>query len=250
MDLARIREKSRREREQGSEASSNAATGVATTAELPVEPVPACDTGAIGPVTPAGPPPVDTNFFPPVNARHHSLPRDPLKVIMAGREAAGLDGEGMLLSEEAPATEAPAAREKYLCFKVADEVYGINIMDIKEIIRPRDVTEVPRSPSFVSGVISLRGIIIPIIDMQKRLGLQRQRITGRERVVVVKSSESFSGLVVDEIIQVAGVDGDSIEAAPTVLEGIDRDFVAGIGRTGGNMVIILNLDNITDLNLY
>ena len=140
--------------------------------------------------------------------------------------------------------------QEFLCFKVSDEVYGIDIMDIKELIKPREVTEVPRAPSFVSGIISLRGVIIPIIDMLDRLGLARETVTGRERVIVVRHGESFTGLLVDEIIQVVRIAQEDIEAAPTVLEGIDRDFVSGIGRADGRMVILLNLPNIIDIHLY
>ncbi|MBK5275481.1 MAG: chemotaxis protein CheW [Desulfuromonadales bacterium] len=177
------------------------------------------------------------------------IPRDPVEVILAGREASGCD-EYQTETEEAQSDARAEEYQECLCFRVSDEVYGINIMDIKELIKPREVTEVPRVPSFVSGVISLRGIIIPIIDMPDRLGLARKTVTGRERVIVVRHDESFSGLLVDEIIQVVRIAAGSIEAAPTVLEGIDRDFVTGIGRTGGRMIILLNLENITDIQLY
>lgn len=183
---------------------------------------------------------------PPV---HRIVPRDPLEAILAGREAAGC-GENLPLASEAQAGNEPDNYLEYLCFKVSNEVYGIDIMDIKELIRPREVTEVPRAPSFVSGVISLRGVIIPIIDMLDRLGLARESVTGRERVIVVRQGESFSGLLVDEIIQVVRIAKNDIEAAPTVLEGIDRDFVTGIGRTGSRMVILLNLANIINIHLY
>lgn len=187
--------------------------------------------------------------FPDFAPAPRIVPRDPLEAILAGREAAGC-GEGLQLASEAAAASEPDDYLEFLCFKVSDEVYGVDIMDIKELIKPREVTEVPRAPSFVSGIISLRGVIIPIIDMQDRLGLARETVTGRERVIVVRQGESFSGLLVDEIIQVVRVAKDNIEDAPTVLEGIDRDFVTGIGRTGGRMIIILNLGNIINIHLY
>jgi purine-binding chemotaxis protein CheW len=177
---------------------------------------------------------------------HH---RDPLDVILAGREAAGCDDNLPLVSGEHSQKDSDEYQE-YLCFRVSDEIYGINIMDIKEIIKPREVTEVPRAPSFVSGIISLRGIIIPIIDMLDRLGLPREILTGRERVIVVRHGDVFSGLLVDEIIQVVNITNECMEAAPAVLEGIDRDFVNGIGRADGRMIIILNLETITDIHLY
>jgi purine-binding chemotaxis protein CheW len=175
-------------------------------------------------------------------------PRDPLEVILAGREAACCD-ENLQVVSESLADKQPDVFKEFLCFKVSDEVYGIDIMDIKELIKPREVTEVPRAPSFVSGVISLRGVIIPIIDMLDRLGLARVKVTGRERVIVVRQGDSFCGLLVDEIIQVVRVARNDIEAAPTVLEGIDRDFVTGIGRSDGRMIILLNLANIINIHL-
>ena len=175
--------------------------------------------------------------------------RDPLEVILAGREAAGCE-EDLPLASGGQSETVVNEYQEYLCFRVSDEIYGINIMDIKEIIKPREVTEVPRAPSFVSGIISLRGIIIPIIDMLDRLGLPRETVTGRERVIVVRHGEAFSGLLVDEIIQVVHITKDCFEAAPAVLEGIDRDFVNGIGRADGRMIILLNLENIADIHLY
>jgi purine-binding chemotaxis protein CheW len=123
-------------------------------------------------------------------------------------------------------------------------------MDIKEIIKPREVTEIPRAPKFVSGIISLRGTIIPIIDMRARLGLPRENVIGKERVVVIKHAQSFSGLLVDEVIQVVRINNENMEPAPSVLEGIDRDFVNGIGRSVGRLIIILNLKSIADIHLF
>lgn len=173
----------------------------------------------------------------------------PLEAILAGRAAAGCDGES-ILADDASGEIVAAAAFEFLCFRVSDEIYGINIMDIKEIIKPREVTEVPRAPLFVSGILSLRGTIIPIIDMRVRLGLTREEPTGKERIVVIRSSDSFSGLLVDEVIQVVQVQPGTVEAAPTVMDGIDRDFISGLGRTDGRLIILLNLENIADINLY
>lgn len=182
--------------------------------------------------------------------RHSEKPGtacDPIEVIMAGRAASGCDEEVALADEEL--SSAVAVDLEFLCFRVSDELYGINIMDIKEIIKPREVTEVPRAPAFVTGVLSLRGTIIPIIDMRLRLGLLREHVSGKERIVVIKSNESFSGLLVDEVIQVVRVKKEAVEPAPAVLEGIDRDFVFGIGRSDGRLLIILNLESIADIHL-
>lgn len=173
--------------------------------------------------------------------------RDPIEIILAGRTASGCDEEVALADEEF--VSETVADLEYLCFRVSNELYGINIMDIKEIIKPREVTEVPRAPSFVTGVLSLRGTIIPILDMRLRLGLIREQANGKERIVVIKNNESFSGLLVDEVIRVVRMKKESVEPAPAVLEGIDREFVFGIGRTDGRLLIILNLESVADIHL-
>jgi purine-binding chemotaxis protein CheW len=140
--------------------------------------------------------------------------------------------------------------QELLCFRVAAEKYAVNIMEIKEIIKAREVTEVPRVPDYVTGVLSLRGIIIPVFNMHKRLGHAVVQESGKERIIVVKKGDEFCGVLVDEVIQVARLAAASIEPPPAVLEGIDRDFVNGIGRFDGQMLILLNLGKILDLNLF
>ncbi len=176
-------------------------------------------------------------------------PCSPLEAILAGRRAAGCAEESVPSDDVVTETVVESFLE-FLCFRVSDEIYGINIMDIKEIIKPREVTEVPHAPDFVAGILSLRGTIIPVIDMRIRLGLASNELTGKERIVVIKNnSNSFSGLLVDEVIKVVQVPLDAVEAAPAVLDGINRDFVNGLGRSEGRLIIILNLQNIADIHL-
>lgn len=252
MDLAKIRQKSRQERENHHAEESLPLTDERQVSVVPRDFEPSQQIAAENDFF-EGCDPLSVSTRLPAhlqNVQHSRFtPRDPLGVILAGREAAGCDEYLSDAAGKQPDAIAGGYKE-CLCFRVSNEVYGINIMDIKELIKPRAVTEVPRAPSFVSGVISLRGIIIPIIDMLDRLGLVRETVTGRERVIVVRHAGSFSGLLVDEIIQVVRIASDCIEAAPTVLEGIDRDFVTGIGRADDRMIILLNLENITDIHLY
>jgi len=169
--------------------------------------------------------------------------RTPLDIILAGRFAAGCDHERELVEDDlAP---LPVDYLDFLSFRVSDEVYGINILDIKEIIKQRTVTEVPRAPAFLSGIISLRGTIIPIIYMRERLGLPKVETTGKERIIVIRNQETFYGLLVDEILKVIRVQQQTVEPAPAVLDAIDRDFVSGIGKSDGRLFIILNLATIT-----
>ncbi len=173
---------------------------------------------------------------------------DPLTLILVGRAATRGDAG----TETAVSLAGPSGEEfqELLCFRVACEKYAVDIMEIKEIIKPREVTEVPRVPSYVSGVLSLRGIIIPVIDMHKRLGHDVTEGSGRERIIVVKKGEEFFGVMVDEVIQVVRITPGGIEPPPAVLDEIDRDFVSGIGRFDGEMLILLNLGKVLDINLH
>jgi len=190
--------------------------------------------------------------IPPVQPTHAEAPAlqeyDPLSVLLAGRAAVSI-ADGTKNSAALAGEREEAEFRELLCFRVAEEKYAIDIMEIKEIIKPREVTEVPRMPDFVSGVLSLRGIIIPVFSMHKRLGHDAVEKSGKERIIVVKMGEEFCGVMVDEVIQVAKLDAVTIEPPPAVLEGIDRDFVGGIGSFGGQMLILLNLDKIIDMNL-
>lgn len=172
---------------------------------------------------------------------------DPVATILAGRLSSVAD------DSEATAGEMVSVAddvEEYLCFKVADEEYALSILDIKEIIKPREVTEVPRMPAFISGVISLRGVIIPIMDMRLRLSLPVCQPTGRERVLVLRTPSGFCGVLVDEVIQVVRLKQDAIEGPPAILDGIDREFVMGLGHFDNRMLILLNLESILNLEIH
>jgi purine-binding chemotaxis protein CheW len=254
MDLAKIRKKTRIGRPETAPVDVPHSPGMPSGAPVPTEQEvaprpPAADTGfAAGAMDTTAEASVPPSHEAPRRPRRTG-PFDPIEAILAGRAAAGCNDDPDVEFLELVAAEVNDF-EEFLCFRVSDEIYGINIMQIKEIIKPREVTEVPRSPSFVSGVISLRGVIIPILDMLDRLGLSRGAATGRERVVVVKHGEAFTGLLVDEVTQVVRIAKNSVEPAPAVLEAINREFVAGIGRSEGRMIILLNLDTIADIDLF
>ncbi len=173
---------------------------------------------------------------------------DPVAIMVAGRETAGDAGKMAHVSETPVSVDAAVVR-KFLCFRVASEDYAVNLVEIKEIIKPREVTEVPHAPAFVKGIISLRGIIIPILDMRSRLGFPPAQDSTRERFVIVKKGEGFCGLLVDEVYQVINLDQQPIEKPPAVLEGTDREFVSGIGRRDESIYILIDLEKVLDITL-
>ena len=135
-----------------------------------------------------------------------------------------------------------------LTFTLGSEEYALNIMDIKEIIRPREVTEVPRSPDYILGIFSLRGTIIPVLDVNMRLGLARGEKKPQNRVIVVKYRDHFFGLHVDNVVQVLDIPLSRIEPPPEILGGVEGEFLRGIGRIDERLIILLNLGRILKLD--
>lgn len=239
MDIAEIRKKAQREREGRHEEPRATPPSVASPTTLPE----GIDDG------------FDNEFFPeeliPASFAPAVPPvvRDPLAVILEGRRAALVD-EVLPVDTDTEVLHETADSLEILCFRVADEVYGIDIMELKEIIKPRETTEVPHAPPFIAGVISLRGIIIPVFVLRERLGMCREEAGGKERIIVVKKGEGLCGVLVDEVTQVVRIAADTVEHPPAVLDGIDREFVSGIGRHEGKIVILLAMENVLDVSLF
>jgi len=138
---------------------------------------------------------------------------------------------------------------QWLTFSLGSEEYALDIGDIREIIKPREITDLPRVPDFILGIISLRGVIIPVFDLKMRLKLGAVEISSESRIIVCQHEDRFAGLVVDNLNQVVSLSGQGIEPPPAVLSGLDRDMVKGVGRYQGRMLILLNLSNVLDAEL-
>ncbi|UCG39269.1 MAG: chemotaxis protein CheW [bacterium] len=134
-----------------------------------------------------------------------------------------------------------------LTFMLSGEEYALNIMDIKEIIRPKEATEVPRTPEYILGILSLRGTIIPIFDVNIRLGLKGGEPGSQNRIVVVKWREHLYGLLVDSVVQVLDIPIGMIEPPPEILGGVEGDFLRGVGKMDDRLIILLNLGRILDV---
>ncbi|MBW2689867.1 MAG: purine-binding chemotaxis protein CheW [Deltaproteobacteria bacterium] len=136
---------------------------------------------------------------------------------------------------------------QYLAFHLSDEEYALDIRQINEIIKVREFTDIPRAPEFVLGIISLRGVIVPVFDLRQRLNLGSSELMSTSRIVVCLLDEVTVGLMVDSINQVVDLSDEDVEPPPGVLSGLDREMVAGIGRYQGRMIILLNLPRVLDI---
>jgi len=137
---------------------------------------------------------------------------------------------------------------KYLTFALDKEEYAIEILRVNQIIRLQEITAVPRTPSFVRGVINLRGMIIPIIDLRKKFSMSEHIDTERTCIVVIQLEQADKkvnmGVVIDEVREVLEIPACDIEATPDFGAGIDTDFIMGIAKTGKNVKILLDISKV------
>lgn len=250
MELARIRNKALAEEREVAASTEEGQSG-GTPDELLPQPASRPEMQEMATSKPDLPETAVVQFPELSPVRDAASPRrfDPLAVILAGRALAETAGMGEQQQKSAAlAGETEQGFEEFLCFNLGNEEYGINLMEIKEIIKPRELTEVPRTPDFVDGVLSLRGVIVPVLDMRRRLAMPPAQDRVLERIVIVRHDECLTGLRVDRINGVLRILDDNREQAPGVLEGAAREFVSGIGRCSGRMIIILDVGSIIDFS--
>jgi purine-binding chemotaxis protein CheW len=137
---------------------------------------------------------------------------------------------------------------KYLTFSLAGEEYGIGILKIKEIIGMMPITTVPRTPSFVKGVINLRGKVIPVVDLRLKFGMEEMGYTERTCIIVVEirgeRGSVLIGIVVDSVSEVLNIKGADIEETPTFGARLDTDYILGMAKMNGGVKILLDIDKV------
>lgn len=145
--------------------------------------------------------------------------------------------------------EAVALPGKYLTFCLAGENYGLEILRVQEIVGLLPVTRVPRMPSFVAGVVNLRGRVIPVVDLRLAFGLARSEMSERNCIIVVRvkrasGRSAVMGVLVDEVSDVVDLVGDVIEETPEFGASIDTSFIKGVGRSDERVLLLLDIDRV------
>jgi purine-binding chemotaxis protein CheW len=143
-------------------------------------------------------------------------------------------------------------QQQYLTFVLGGEAYAMGILAIKEIIEYGNLTEVPRMPPFIRGVINLRGAVVPVIDLSARFGKQATKVTRRTCIVIIEvaSGEETQdvGVMVDAVNAVLEIPPQEIEPPPSFGANIRTDFISGMGKVNGKFVIILNVQNVLSVD--
>jgi purine-binding chemotaxis protein CheW len=145
--------------------------------------------------------------------------------------------------------KAAEATEHLATFFLSGEEYGVDVRLVQEIIRVSEITQVPRAPEFIKGVINLRGRVIPVLDLKRKLGLGEVVAARQSRIVVVKVRDRLVGLLVDGASQVLKVPVASVEAAPEEVVEIDANYLRGVAKLENRLIILMDLAKVLALEL-
>lgn len=133
---------------------------------------------------------------------------------------------------------------KVIVFALANEEYGIEVEKVKTIERMMPLTRVPKTFNFVKGVINLRGVVVPVIDLRGRFGLPESEFTDNSRIVIVSVGEMEVGMIVDSANDVIDVDSDLIQDPPEIVGGIRAKYLRGVAKVGERLLVLLNLKEV------
>ena len=146
--------------------------------------------------------------------------------------------------EENKLMEEDTQHGRFLTFTLEDEVYGIEIKYVTEIIGIQSITKVPEVPDYVKGIINLRGKIIPVIDVRLKFGKQPMEYDDRTCIVVIDITEVSVGLIVDNVDEVLTIDDQDIAAPPANKTGFENKYIKGIGKAGERVQLLLDCERL------
>jgi len=137
---------------------------------------------------------------------------------------------------------------KFLVFELSDEYYAVSVQATREIIRIMEITDVPKAPPFIKGVINLRGKIIPVIDLRIKFGLAEKQYDEKTCIIILEINEEEKsrpmGVIVDTVSEVLNIQDDEIAPPPEFNNQDQMDFLYGIGKIKDRIIWLLNLDKI------
>jgi purine-binding chemotaxis protein CheW len=134
---------------------------------------------------------------------------------------------------------------KVIVFALANEHYGIEVEKVRTIERMIPITRVPKTPAFIKGVINLRGVVIPVLDLRGRFNLESTEPTENSRIIIVAANDLEVGFIVDSANDVIDIDSDAIDSPPEVVGGIKAKYLRGVAKLSDNrLLIMLNLAEV------
>jgi purine-binding chemotaxis protein CheW len=137
-----------------------------------------------------------------------------------------------------------AAKKQMIIVRVGAEEFAVDILLVKEVVMMCDITPVPETESFVEGVMNLRGKLIPVLDLRKRLRARRLSDSIDQRILIVRRNDRLIGLIVDGTSEVARISSDMVEPAPDIIRELDAEYVSGIVNLNERFITLMNLEHV------
>ncbi len=133
---------------------------------------------------------------------------------------------------------------QWVTFKLENETYGINVMQVQEVLRYSKIAPVPGAPLYVLGIINLRGNVVTVIDTRSRFGLEPCEVTDNTRVIVIESEKQVIGILVDSAAEVVYLKASEIDIAPNIGNDESAQFIQGVSNREGELLILVDLDKL------
>ena len=133
---------------------------------------------------------------------------------------------------------------QWVTYRLDDETYGINVMQVQEVLRYTEIAPVPGAPDYVMGIINLRGNVVTVIDTRARFGLPASQITDNSRIVIIESDEHVVGIFVDSVAEVVYLKTSEIDSAPNVGTEESTKFIHGVSNRGDELLILVDLNKL------
>jgi purine-binding chemotaxis protein CheW len=133
---------------------------------------------------------------------------------------------------------------QWVTYRLGEETYGINVMQVQEVLRYTEIAPVPGAPDYVLGIINLRGNVVTVIDTRARFGLPPAEMTDNTRIVIIESDEQVVGILVDSVAEVVYLRSSEIDSAPNVGTEESAKFIQGVSNRDGELLILVDLNKL------
>ena len=133
---------------------------------------------------------------------------------------------------------------QWVTFQLEEETYGINVMQVREVLRYSEIAPVPGAPDYVLGIINLRGNVVTVIDTRSRLGLMQGEITDNTRIIFIESERQVIGILVDSVAEVVYLRSSEIDTTPSVGTDESAKFIQGVSNRDGKLLILVDLNKL------
>jgi purine-binding chemotaxis protein CheW len=170
-------------------------------------------------------------------------------MTQAQAQSAAAEAPRPIAWDSADSSQNSAPPSQFVSFAIGDDQYGVDIMAVREIKGWAEITHLPRQPDYVRGVLNLRGVIVPIIDLRCRFGQGLTEATPLHIVIIVQIGPRLIGLLADRVLDIVSFDGSQIRPVPRVARAVRVDFLSGLATTGESMIALIDLPNLLSVPL-